>query len=159
MDGTCPHVLQLGVHQYTWVIVGVGGTNRWNRGYVHCALGAPGCGPTDLASWWRLEGVETWKTVFALQNQCDFDGQLRAAAIAKLPQDDEGVHASLFFLRANGKAYVLLAGGDGFAKQSPGAMVCHCCSKDRDTILGRFGSAEVASAGMAGTLRFTGVLP
>ena len=71
-----PHVLQPGAHHYTWVTIGVDGTNRWNRGYVHCALGALGCGPTNLASWWLFEGTETWKKVFALQNECDFDGQL-----------------------------------------------------------------------------------
>ena len=152
-----PHLLQPGAHHYTWVTIGVDGTNRWNRGYVRCALCAPSCRPTNLASWWLFESAETWKTVFALQNECDFDGQLRAAATAKLPQDDGGVRTPLFFLRADGKAHVLLAGVDGFAKQSPGAMVCHCCSKNRDTVLRRVGNAEVANAGIEGTVRFTGV--
>ena len=67
------------------------------------------------------------------------------------------MRAPMFFVQADGKAHVLLDGGDGFAKQSPGAMVCHCCSKNRDTVLQRFGSAEVANAGIEGTVRFTGV--
>ena len=53
-----PHVLQLGAHHHTWVTIGVDGTNRWNRGYVHCALGAPGCGSTNLASWWPFLKVQ-----------------------------------------------------------------------------------------------------
>ena len=36
-------------------------------------------------------------------------------------------------------------------------MVCHYCSKNRDTVLRRFGSAAVANAGIKGTLRFRGV--
>ena len=148
-----PHVLQPRAQHYTWVTIGVDGTNRWNCGYVHCALGAPSCGPTKLASWWLFEGAETWKTVFALQNECDFDGQLQAAATAKLPQDDARVRAPPFFLRA----YVLLAGGDGFGKQIPGAMACHCCRKNRHTVLGGFGIVEVANAGIEGRVCFTGV--
>ena len=67
------------------------------------------------------------------------------------------MRAPLFFVRANGKAHVLLARGDGFAKRSPRAMVCHCCIKNRDTVLRRFGSAEVANAGIEGTVHFTGL--
>ena len=69
-----PHVLQPGARHYTWVTIGVDGTNRGNRGCVHCALRALGCGPKNLASWWFFEGAETWRTVSALQNECDFDG-------------------------------------------------------------------------------------
>ena len=44
-----PEALQPGA-QHTWVTIGVDGTNRWNRAYVHCAVAAPGCVPTQLAS-------------------------------------------------------------------------------------------------------------
>ena len=94
---------------------------------------------------------------FALQSECDFAGQLRGAATAKLPQVDGGGCAPLFFLRADGKAHVLLARGDGFAKQSLGAMVCHYCSKNCDTVLRRFGSPGVANAGFEGRVPFKGV--
>ena len=139
-------------------LVKTDGNNRWNRGYVHCALGAPGRGPGNLASWWLVEGAETWKTVLALPNECDFAGQIRAAATAKLPHEDGAAHALVFFLWAHGKAHGLLAGGHGSAKQSPGAMLCRCCSENRDTLLPRFGSAEVANAGIQGLVRFTRVL-
>ena len=45
-----PEALQPGAQRNTWVTVGVDGPNRWNRAYVHCAVAAPGCGPTQLAS-------------------------------------------------------------------------------------------------------------
>ena len=50
--------LQPGAQRNTCMTIGVDGTNRWNRAYVHCAVAAPGCGPTQLASWWLLEGSE-----------------------------------------------------------------------------------------------------
>ena len=42
--------LQPGAQRKTLVTMGVDGTNRWKRAYVHCAVAAPGCGPTQLAS-------------------------------------------------------------------------------------------------------------
>ena len=38
------HVLQPRAHDYTWLNIGVDGTNRWNLGYIHCGLGALGSG-------------------------------------------------------------------------------------------------------------------
>ena len=114
--------------------IGVDGTNRWNRAYVHCAVAAPGCGPTQLASWWLFEGSEMWATVYSMQSECDFDTQLRAATALPLPRADGVARSPLFFVRADGKAHIMLAGGDGFTKKSPGAMVCHCCGANRETI-------------------------
>ena len=37
------------------------------------------------------------------------------------------------------------------------ANVCRCCSKNHDTVLGRFGNAEGGNAEIEGTLHFTGV--
>ena len=96
-----PHMLQLGAHQHTCVTIGVDGTNRRNWGYVRCTLGAPSCGPNDLASWWMFESVEARRTLFSLQNECDCDGKLRAVTMASLPHDDGGLHAPLFFLWAD----------------------------------------------------------
>ena len=53
-----PDTMQAGAQCHTWVTIGVDGTNRWKRAYVHCALAAPGCGPTQLARWWLFEGSE-----------------------------------------------------------------------------------------------------
>ena len=85
-----PHVLQPGAAHYILVTTGVDGTSRWFRGYVHCALGVPGWGPTNLGSWRLFEGAEKWKMAFALHNECDFDGQLQVAATAKLRKMMEG---------------------------------------------------------------------
>ena len=83
-----PEALQPGAQRNTWVTIGVDGTNRWNRAYVHCAVAAPGCGPTQLASWWLFEGSEMWATVYNMQSECDFDTQLRAATALQLPHAD-----------------------------------------------------------------------
>ena len=37
-------------------------------------------------------------------------------------------------------------------------MVCHCCGKNRETILQQFGGAEVANASLEGLVCVTGVL-
>ena len=68
-----PGPLQPGAQRNTRVTIGVDGTNRWNRAYVHCAVAAPDCGPTQLASWWLFEGSEMWATVYSMQSECDFD--------------------------------------------------------------------------------------
>ena len=51
----------------------------------------------------------------------------------------------------------MLAGGDGFTKKSPGAMVCHCCGTNRSTALPKFGGQEVALEGIKRRARLTGV--
>jgi hypothetical protein len=152
-----PEALQPGAQRNTWVTIGVDGTNRWNRAYVHCAVAAPGCGPTQLASWWLFEGSEMWATVYGMQSECDFDTQLRAATALQLPHADGVARSPLFFVRADGKAHIMLAGGDGFTKKSPGAMVCHCCGANSETVLRKFGGQEVALEGIKGHVRLTGV--
>ena len=64
------------------------GTKRWNRAYVHCAVVAPGCGPTHLANWWLFEGSEMWATVYSMQSESDLLTQLRAATALQLPHAD-----------------------------------------------------------------------
>ena len=67
-----------------------------------------------------------WATVYNMQSECDFDTQLRAAAALQL-QHADGVARSLpFFVWADGKAHIMLAGGDGFTDKSLGSMVCPC---------------------------------
>ena len=63
----------------------------------------------------------------------------------------------LLFLRSNGKACVILAGWGIFSKKNPVAMVCHYYGKNRETVLQRFGGAQVAIAGTKGQPRLTGV--
>ena len=49
-----------------------------------------------------------------------------------------------------------LLGMMALQSKARGAFVCQCCSKNDDTVLRRFGGAEVANAGIEGTVRFTG---
>ena len=60
-----------------------------------------------------------WATVYSMQSECDFDTQLRAATALQLPHADGVACSPLFFVRADGKAHIMLAGGDGFTKKSP----------------------------------------
>ena len=85
-----------------------------------------------------------------MQSECDFDAQIGAAEVFCLPYTDGVECEPLFFLRADGKAHVILTGEDGFTKKSPRAMVCDCCGKNREAVLQRFGGGEVAIAGIEG---------
>ena len=51
----------------------------------------------------------------------------------------------------------MLAGGDGFTKKNPGAMVCYCCGANRCRVLHTFGGQEVALEGIKGRAGLTGV--
>ena len=149
--------MQPGGSRHTWVTIGVDGTNRWNRGYVHDVVVGPWCGSSNQASWWLFEGSEQWATVYGMQLDCDFDAQIRAVAALRLPHTDGVDCEMLFFLLADCKAHVILDGGDGFTEKSPGAMMCHCCGKNRETVLQRFGGGEMAMASIVGQVRATGV--
>ena len=98
-----------------------------------------------------------WATVYSMQSECDFNTHLRAATALQLPHADGVVRSPLFFFRADGKAHIMMAGGDGFTKKSPGTMVCHCCGANRDTVSRKFGRQEVALEGIKGHVRLTGV--
>ena len=97
-----PDTLQAGTKVYNGVTIGDDGTNRWNRVYVHCAVVAPGCWPTQPANWWLIEGNQMWATVYHMQSECDFDAHLHAAVALQLPYADGVAQSPLFFLRADG---------------------------------------------------------
>ena len=84
-----------------------------------------------------------WATMYSMKSESDFDTQLRTATALQLPHADGVARSPLFFVRADGKAHIMLAGGDGFTKKSPGAMVCQCCGANRETVLRKFGGQEV----------------
>ena len=83
-----PDAMQPGGSRYTWVTIGVDGTNRWNRGYVHCAVVGLWSRPKDVTSWWLFEGSEQWATVYRMQTECNFDAQIQAAQALRLPHAD-----------------------------------------------------------------------
>ena len=158
--GMCQHLagaMQLAGSRYTRVSIGVDGTNRWNRGYVQYAVAGPWSGPSDLASWWLFEGSEEWATVYRMQTECNFDAQIRAAQALCLPHADKVECQLLPFVRADGRARVIMARGAFFAKESLGAMICHCCGKNGQIVLQWFGGPELAMAGIEGPTRLTGV--
>ena len=93
--------------------------------------------------------------MYRMQTECNFDAQIGAAKALRLPHADGVERRPLLFLWAHGKAHVILAGADSFAKKSPGTMVCHCCGKNRQTVPQRFAGAEVAMAGIEGQPRLT----
>ena len=137
--------------------IGADGINWWNRGYVDCAMAGPWSGPNDLASWWLYEGSEQWAMVYRMQTECNFDAKIRAAQPLPLPHAYGVERQPWLCRRADGKAHVILAGGGSFTKKDPGAMVCHCCGKNRETVLQQFGGAKVAMAGIEGRPRLTAV--
>ena len=98
-----------------------------------------------------------WATVYSMQLECDFDTELRAATALQRRHAAGVARSSLFFVWVDGKTHIMLAGGDGFTKKSPGAMVCHCCGANRETVLRKFGGQEVALEGIKGHVRPTGV--
>ena len=98
-----------------------------------------------------------WATAYRMQSECDFNAQLRPAVALQLPHANGLARSPLFFLRAYGKTHSMLAGGDGFTKKSPGAMVCHGCGVNRSTVWRKFGGQEVAPSGIKGRAHVTGI--
>ena len=137
---------------------GVAGRKTVKWGLRALCRGAPGGGPTQLASWWLFEGSEMWATVFNMQSECDFDAELRAATALQLPHVDGVARSPLFFVWADGKAHIMLAGGNGFTKKSPGAIACHCSGANGETVLRKIGGQEVAVEGIKGHVRLIGGL-
>ena len=97
-----------------------------------------------------------WGTMYRMQLECDFDAQLYAAVALQLPHADWLARSPLCFLRADGKANIMSAGGDGFTKKNSRAMVCHRCGVNRSMVLRKFGGQEVALQGIKGPARVTG---
>ena len=147
--------LRPGAQRNTWVTIGEAPTS--GIGSTCSVPWPPGFGPTQLASWWLFACSELWATVYNMQSECDFDTLLRTATALQLTHADGLARSPLFFVRADGKARIVLAGGDGFTKKSPGAMVCHGCGANREAVLRNFGGQEVAVEGIKGHVRRTGV--
>ena len=98
-----------------------------------------------------------WAMMYIMQSDCDFDTKLRAATALQLPQSDGVACSPPFFVWADGKAHIMLAGGDSFTKKSPGAMVCRCCGANCETVFLMFGGQEVVLQGIKGHARLTWV--
>ena len=134
-------IMQPGDRRLHWLPIAVDGTSRHDASYVHCTLGGT-ASPNQLSSWWLLGGSEKWETFYAASQEIDFDDDLRKAATVSF-KDTAGNHRqSLFFLCADGKAQVLMAGCQNWKAETPGATVCWVCMRNRSLCLATFGTAS-----------------
>ena len=116
-------IMQPGDRRLHWLPIAVDGTSRHEASYVHCTLGGTAT-PNQLCSWWLLGGTEKWETLYAASQEIDFDDELRMAATVSFKDTGGNDRHSLFFLCADGKVEVLMAGCQNCKAESPGATVC-----------------------------------
>ena len=102
-------IMQPGDRRLHWLPIAVDGTLRHEAWYVHCTLGGT-ASPNQLSSWWLLGGSEKWETLYAASQEIDCDAELRKAATVNFKDTGGNDRQSLFFLCADGKAQVLMAG-------------------------------------------------
>ena len=133
--------VQPGDRRLHWLPIAVDGTSRHEASYVHCTLGGT-ASPNQLSSWWLLGGSEKWETLYAASQEIDFDDELRKAATVSFKDTARNDRQSLFFLCADGKAQVLIAGCQNWKAKSPGATVCWVCMCNRALCLATFGTAS-----------------
>ena len=99
--------------------IAVDGTSRHEASYIHCTLGGT-TSPNQLSSWWLLGGSEKWGTLYAASQEIDFDDELRKTATVSFKDTGGNVRqAPFFFLCADGKAQVLMAGRQNRKAESP----------------------------------------
>ena len=134
-------IMQPGDRRLHWLPIAVDGTSRHEASYVHCTLGGT-ASPNQLSSWWLLGGSEKWETLYAASQEIDFDDELRKAATVSFKDTAGNDTQSLFFLCADGKAQVLMAGCQNWKVESPGATVCWVCMRNRALCLATFGTAS-----------------
>ena len=108
--------------------------------------------PNQLSSWWLLGGSEKWETLYAASQEIDFDDKLRKAAAVSFKNAGENNRQSLFFLREDGKAQVLMAGCQNWKAESPGATVCWLCMRNRALCLATFGTASAIDGNWEGAV-------
>ena len=134
-------IMQPGDRRLHWLPIAVDGTSRHEASYVHCTLGGT-ASPNQLSSWWLLGGSEKWETLYAASQEIDFDDELRKAATVSFKDTAGNDRQSLFFLCADGKAQVLMAGCQNWKAESPGATVCWVYMRNRALCLATFGTAS-----------------
>ena len=92
-----------------WLPIAVAGTSGHEVSYVHCTLGGT-ASPNQPSSWWLLGGSEKWETLYAAPRKIYFDDELRKAATVGSKDTGGNDKRSFFFLCADGKAQLLVAG-------------------------------------------------
>ena len=140
-------IMQPGDPRLYWLPIAVDGTSRHEALYVHCTLGGT-ASPNQLSSWWLLGGREKWETPYAASQEKDFDDELRKAATVSFKDAGGNDRQSLFFLCADWKAQVLMAGYQNWKAESPGANVWWVCMHNRALCPATFGTASAIDGKM-----------
>ena len=133
-------IMQPGDQRLHWLPIAVDGTSRHEASYVHCTLGGT-ASPNQLSSCWLVRGSEKWETLCAASQETDFNDELRKAATASFKDTEGNDRQFLFFLCADGKAQLLMAGCRDWKAESPGATVCWVCMHSRAFCLATSGTA------------------
>ena len=139
------HIMHPGDRRLHWLPIAVDGTLRHEASYVHCTLGCA-ASHNQLSSWLPLGGSEKWETLYAASQEIDFDDELRKAATVSFKDTEGSDRQSLFFMCADGKTQVLIAGCQNWKAESPGATVCWVCMCNRALCLATFGTASAIDA-------------
>ena len=134
-------IMQPGDRRLHWLPIAVDDTSRHEASYVHCTLGGT-AGRNQLSRWWLLGGTEKWETLRAASQEIDLDDKLRKAATVSFKDMGGNDRQALFFLCADGKAQVLMAGCQNWKAESPGATVCWVCMCNRAVSRATFGTAS-----------------
>ena len=103
------NIMQPGDRRVHWLPIAVDNTSRHEASYVHCTLGGT-ASPNQLSSWWLLGRSEKWETLYAASQEIHFNDELHKAATVSFKDAGGNDRRSLFFLCADAKAQVLMAG-------------------------------------------------
>jgi hypothetical protein len=142
-----------------WLNVAMDGTLRWSKSYMHCTVAPTFSKSQDLSSWWLAKGSEKWAALRAMAGEMEADQQLELAAGEVYQSEDKFMEQILFFLLADGKGQVAMAGCSGFNAKDEGGCVCHACCGSRPEIDARFGGWDaVANMAFAAGLPLTAVM-
>ena len=144
-------IMHPGDRRLHWLPITVDGTWRHEASYVHCTLGGT-ASPNQLSTWWLFGGSEKRETIYAASQEIDFDDELRKAATVSLENTVGKDRQSLFFLCADGKAQVLMAGCQNWKAECPGATVCWVCMRSRALWFATFGTASAIDTGRIGAV-------
>ena len=144
-------IMQPGERWLHWLPIAVDGTSRHEASYVHCTLGGT-TSPNQLCSSWLLGGSEKWETLYPGPQEIDFDDELRKSATVSFKDTGGNDRQSLFFLCADGKAQVLMAGCQNWKAESPGATVCWVCRRNCALCLVTFGTASAIDGNREGAV-------
>ena len=144
-------IMQPGDRRLHWLPIAVDGTSRHEASYVPPSVQWT-ASPNQLSSWWLLGGSEKWETLYAASQEIDFGDELRKAATPSFKDTGGNDRQSHFFLFADGKAQVLMAGCQNWKAESPGATVCWVCMRNRALCLATFGTASATHGNWEGAV-------